>query len=181
MARIRISKILPFLLVILLTGYFTLNIKVFWPKISRLIGFSEAKASIVHIVDGDTILVEENEELKTIRFIGYDAPELSIGDQPPQCFAQETIDQLNDYFQTDRTIILESDDQVGDKDKYGRYLRYISLPDGTDIIQDLIRQGYGKEMKVQEYSRHSDYKQAEQEAEVDEKGIWQPGICSPSA
>jgi len=129
-------------------------------------------AKIIHIIDGDSILILQNDEIKEIRMIGFDAPELELNGKPRQCYAQRSIKKLSSYFIENREIKVSAEKEVGDTDKYGRYLRYVSLPDGTDIAKDMIRNGFGHEMTVQMYSRHDDYRNAQKEAEVDAKGIW---------
>lgn len=179
MIKKNLSRIGIFLVFILLIIYIVVNFSIFWPKISRLIGLDDPNsAKIIHIIDGDSILVLQNDKITEIRMIGFDAPELNIGDKPRQCYAQRAITKLNDYFTESRDLKLIADSQVGDTDKYGRTLRYVMLPDDTDIAQEMIRNGFGREMTVQDYSRQEDYQQAQKEAEVDAKGLWGEGSCS---
>lgn len=78
----------------------------------------------VRIVDGDTIKVEWQGAMVSVRYIGMDAPETVKPDTPvawmgPQASAanQKLLDQAGG------TVYLEKD--VSETDQYGRLLRYV--------------------------------------------------------
>ncbi len=76
------------------------------------------KATLVRVVDGDTIIVDMKGENKRIRFLLVDAPEMSNGGITSKQFVQDMIMPGQELF-------LEKD--IGATDRYGRELRYIYL------------------------------------------------------
>ena len=132
---------------------------------------------VLHIVDGDTLWILGNNEIKIIRMIGYDAPELEQSGYQSQCHAAESTRQLKQYFEKDQSVILQQDIEVPNIDKFGRYLRYIHLPDGQDLGKKMLAGGFGRELTVHPYQRREDYVAVEKEAIFDQKGIWNPKLC----
>jgi len=84
------------------------------------------KATLVRVVDGDTIVVEINQEEYTVRLIGVNTPE-SV--HPNNELNTEEGMLSSDYtktlLQNINEIYLQKD--VSDVDKYGRLLRYVWL------------------------------------------------------
>ena len=66
------------------------------------------KAFVVRVVDGDTVILENNE---TVRLSGINTPETG------ECYYQEAKDRLNELV-VNKTVFLESDRT--DRGKYGR-------------------------------------------------------------
>ena len=92
-------------------------------------------------IDGDTIVVKISGHEETVRFIGADTPETHDPRKPVQCFgptAAAHTKSLRD--RQKRTSGRRPQDS--DRDKYGRLLRYVYLPDGTLLNAELIRDGY---------------------------------------
>src|SRR5882757_10520931 len=48
--------------------------------------------SIDHFVDGDTIAVNMNDKVETIRFVGVDTPETHKPNTPVQCYGPDAAD-----------------------------------------------------------------------------------------
>ena len=68
------------------------------------------------------------------------------------------------------------DPQDTDKDKYGRLLRYVYLPDGTLFNAELIKDGYGFAYTVFPITKLDEFKELETEACSVNKGLW--GSCN---
>jgi len=102
-------------------------------------------ATVMHVVDGDTVRVRLDGRELTVRLIGVDTPELHGPDDPhgaPQPFAREA--SAFAHAQLDgRTVRLEL--EPGEHlDRYGRTLAYVFLPDGSCFNRTLVRQGYAR-------------------------------------
>jgi len=97
--------------------------------------------SVVRVVDGDTIEVLVGEKKEKVRLIGINAGELGDTRKPFECFAREASFQMKKLVDG-KTIQLESDATQGDRDVYGRLLRYVYLEDGTEINRNMIEQGF---------------------------------------
>jgi endonuclease YncB( thermonuclease family) len=95
-------------------------------------------------VDGDTIVVDMNGTPETLRFIGVDTPETHDPRKVVQCYGVVAAAFTNSTIakQGDR-VRLEADPLGTNRDRYGRLLRYIYLPDGTLVNDEIIKQGYG--------------------------------------
>jgi micrococcal nuclease len=76
-------------------------------------------------------------------------------------------------------VTLESDETQGEKDKYGRLLRYVFLPDGTNFNLFMIEEGYAHEYTYStRYKYQDEFRQAEVNARNNNKGLWSPTTCS---
>jgi micrococcal nuclease len=133
-------------------------------------------ASILKVIDGDTIEVSLNNKKGIVRLIGIDSPEVVDDKKPVQCFGKESSDKAKEIL-NDKKIILESDPTQMDRDEYGRLLRYVFLGDGTSFNKFMISEGYALEytFKSNPYKYQSEFIQAEKEAQENKKGLW--AIC----
>lgn len=124
---------------------------------------------VTSIVDGDTIKVNINNEVKTVRLIGIDTPETVDPNRPVECFGQEASDKMKDLL-TNKQVKLEKD--VSETDKYGRLLRYVYL-DEIFVNEYMVREGYANassyppDIKYQEV-----FNSAENEARDNNRGLW---------
>jgi micrococcal nuclease len=95
---------------------------------------------VVHVVDGDTIVVDDHGRSETVRLLGVDTPETVDPDEPVQCYGPEASAYTKAAL-TDRVVRLETD--VETRDRYGRLLAYV-LVDGHRFNDDLLRRGYAR-------------------------------------
>ena len=134
---------------------------------------------VTKVVDGDTIDVEIDGKTETIRFIGIDTPEVLDPHKPVQCFGREASSYSKQIL-TGQSVKLESDPAAGNRDKYNRLLRYVFLPDGTNVNQQLIAEGYAHEYDYddQVYKYRVEFQAAEAEAKNAERGFWSANTCN---
>lgn len=132
--------------------------------------------TVLKVIDGDTFNVADDAGVqKIIRVIGIDAPETTSADEKVECFGQEASAKANEFLQG-KTITLEADDTQGDKDIYGRFLRYIFLSDGTNFNKLMIAEGYAYEYTYDvPYKYQEEFKLAQKEAEKNKRGLW--AVC----
>jgi micrococcal nuclease len=90
---------------------------------------------VVDVVDGDTIKVQMDGAIYTVRYIGIDTPESTIEHEP---FGPEAS-QKNKELVDGRQVTLIKD--VSEADKFGRLLRYVFIDD-MFINYELVVQGY---------------------------------------
>ena len=76
------------------------------------------------VVDGDTIKVSMNGKVETLRLIGIDTPETKDPRKPVQCFGAEASRKATELL-AGQKVRLEADASQGERDKYGRLLRYV--------------------------------------------------------
>ncbi len=132
---------------------------------------------VVRVIDGDTIVAEIDGVQEKIRLIGVDTPEVIDSRRTVECFGKEASEFTKNLL-TDVRVRLESDPTQGDRDRYGRLLRYVFLSDGTLVNKAIIAEGYGHEYTYRrQYRYQDDFKSAERVARETEQGLWSPGAC----
>jgi micrococcal nuclease len=92
------------------------------------------QATVVKVIDGDTIDVTIDGEERRVRYYGIDAP-----DNGKKCFEEATA-RNSELLGT--TVRLEPD--ARDQDEHGRLLRYVFNEDGLSIEAVLIGEGLAK-------------------------------------
>ena len=139
--------------------------------------------TVIQVVDGDTIKVSMDDIKTTIRLIGLDTPETVDPRKPVQCFGKEATNKMLELLHN-KIALLEEDKSQGDKDKYGRLLRYVFLPDETNVNKTLIQEGYAYEYTYDLPYKYQDaFKKAQISARESKRGLWADNACvtpSPS-
>lgn len=125
--------------------------------------FQCEKVKLIRVVDGDTIVVNLNDEDVTVRLIGVDAPE-SVNPDELKNTAEgvESSDFLKEFLSDYEEVYLDFDSDI--IDDYGRVLAYVWLCDPYEsgeleivtaeevkekMLQGiLLSNGYAKTMKV---------------------------------
>ncbi|MEP7160895.1 MAG: thermonuclease family protein, partial [Dermatophilaceae bacterium] len=132
---------------------------------------------VVGVLDGDTIRVQVNGATEKVRLIGIDTPELAGG----QCYAQQAASRMQSLVQS-RSVRLAADATQDDRDKYGRLLRHVSLPDGRLVAEVLIDEGFGREYTyAAAYEHQSQYRAAQARAQEAGRGLWGSGCAGRSS
>jgi len=133
--------------------------------------------TVTRIVDGDTIVVLINGASEKVRLIGVDTPETVDPRKDVQCFGKEAS-AFTKSLLLNKPVRLEADTTQGDRDKYGRLLRYVFLEDETLVNEKIIAEGYGHEYTYRlPYEHQTDFKNAERKARESKKGLWGDGVC----
>ena len=133
--------------------------------------------NVIKVVDGDTIAVKINGIKETLRLIGIDTPETVHPSKPEQCFGIEASNKAKELL-SNKSVRLEGDSTQGERDKYGRLLRYVFLEDGTSFNKLMISEGYAYEYTYgTAYKYQNDFEQAEQFAKENKTGFWADGVC----
>jgi micrococcal nuclease len=99
-------------------------------------------ATVVHLVDGDTLDVTwvASGKGERIRLIGIDTPESKRPNTPTECFAKKSAAALAALVPKSTTIRIEPD--VEQRDRYGRYLGYVfRAQDGLFVNLEMARVG----------------------------------------
>lgn len=135
-------------------------------------------AEVLRIIDGDTIEVSLSGKKETVRLIGIDAPETVDPRITVECFGKQASDKAKEIL-SNKTVTLESDPTQGDRDKYGRFLRYVFL-DGINFNKFMISEGYAHEYTYQNnpYNYQLEFIAAEKSARERKKGLWTNNVCS---
>jgi micrococcal nuclease len=122
---------------------------------------------VTRVVDGDTVMLDTGEKL---RYIGIDTPETKHPRKPVEYFGKEAS-AVNTKLVSGKDILVEFD--VVKRDKYGRLLGYVFLPDGTFINAELVKQGYAKVYTYPPNVRYAAlFRQLQAEAVKQRRGLW---------
>lgn len=116
----------------------------------------------VRIIDGDSVIVNCNDEQISVRLIHIDAPEMR-----QQPWGKAAKNYLRQQLR-DKSLLI----QLSGKDIYQRYLGQIFIGE-TDINLLLVSLGYAR--VYQRYKPPKHYLQAMQKAKLQQLGIWRVG------
>ena len=97
---------------------------------------------VVDVVDGDTIKVDIDGTVYTVRYIGIDTPETVHPTVPVEWMGPEASAANKDLVDG-KEVVLEKD--VSEVDRYGRLLRYVWLHNGPGwllVNRELVRLGF---------------------------------------
>jgi endonuclease YncB( thermonuclease family) len=132
---------------------------------------AEEPARVVSIQDGDTITVTTRGRTEKVRLVGIDTPELH--DERPEY--REAAKAARDFARTRlaaESVLLQRDSSQGDRDKYGRLLRYVILADQTNVNEELVCKGYARVYDRFSFSLKPQFKRCEAEAKEQRLGLW---------
>ena len=129
-------------------------------------------AQVIKVVDGDTIKVEIEGAIYTVRYIGIDTPETVHPSKPVERMGPEAS-EANRRLVEGQTVYLEKD--ISETDRYGRLLLYVFLADGTFVNAELVRLGYAQASTYPPDVRYQDlFLEMQQEAREAKRGLWGP-------
>ncbi|MGY1702701.1 thermonuclease family protein [Geodermatophilus sp. SYSU D00766] len=132
------------------------------------------QATVVDVVDGDTIDVLHDGAQHRVRLLNIDTPESVDPDQPVQCLGPEAAEYLEGWLPPGTSVRLEYD--VERLDGYGRELAGVFL--GERLINaDIAREGLAVPIAVGENVRFLDtVRAAHAEAQQDGRGLYAEDI-----
>jgi micrococcal nuclease len=140
-------------------------------------GVDPREGTVERVIDGDTVDVWRQGETIRVRLIGIDTPESVDPRKGVECFGVEAGDYLRNLLGQQK-IVLEYDDTQGQVDKYGRTLAYLLLPDGTNVAEQMLQDGYAYEYTYRwPYRYQSAFQGAEAEARETQIGLWSSDTC----
>ena len=130
-------------------------------------------ATVVDVVDGDTIKVELAGQVYTVRYIGMDTPETVKPGSPVEWMGPEAS-AANVRLVESREVVLEKD--VSETDRYGRLLRHVWLREDNGWLLaglELVRLGYAQVYTYPPDVKYADlFLAAEREAREAGRGLW---------
>jgi micrococcal nuclease len=131
--------------------------------------------TVTRFSDGDTITVDMNGTKETIRMIGIDTPETHDPDTPVQCYGPAASAYTKNLIGTQK-VRLEADPTNQNRDRYDRLLRYVYLPDGRLVQEEIVRNGYGFAYTSFPFTKKEQFVALEEQAKANFKGLW--GNCT---
>ncbi len=164
--KLKLSKIILLVIAFIFTGL----IGYFIPH-KPIIKETPVLYKIMEVIDGDTIKVRINNQLEIVRLLGINTPEISNPYKPEECYGEEASKRTKELLES-KEVYLISDHQSLDKDKYGRLLRYIFLPNGELINATLIQKGYAFNYIYEPFQFMKQFDYLEKQAKENKIGLW---------
>jgi micrococcal nuclease len=129
--------------------------------------FAEKSAFVRYVIDGDTIVLKNGTK---VRYRGINSPEIPHKDTPGESFGWEAT-RRNRQLVQGMTVRLVQDDEK--RDRFGRLLAYVFLPDGQMVNEILVREGLAFFCFSEKGSPFSKRLLAAQKEAIDAgRGIW---------
>src|SRR4051794_37603279 len=99
---------------------------------------TQGPATVARVIDGDTVDVQfDDGSRERVRLIGIDTPEVVAPRKPVHCFGREASAYAHTLLDG-QAVTVEADRSQGTRDRYGRLLGYLRLPDGRDFGEVMI-------------------------------------------
>jgi micrococcal nuclease len=129
-------------------------------------------ATVVEVIDGDTLVVDIAGADVHVRLIGIDTPETVAPDRPDECFGAEASQRLADLAPPGTALRLERD--VEARDQYDRLLAYAyRARDGMFLNLAQVTGGFAEPLAYPPNTAHrADFERAARQARVAGAGLW---------
>jgi endonuclease YncB( thermonuclease family) len=148
-------------------GLFGLAARRDWDK------YNDRQFAVVYVVDGDTLDVDCPDgrfRHTRVRLLGVDTPETKKPDTLPQRFGPEAA-EFTRATAMGQTVALKLDRQRT-RDKYGRLLAYVILPDGRNLDLEIVSLGYGYADPRFRHPMERQFHRAQAESMKHLRGLW---------
>ena len=141
-------------------------------NVSIVLASNKFRVTLDSCIDGDTAKFIIKNEVKTVRFLSIDAPEIAHDDVLAEPFGEEASIFTCNMLTNASTIKLEYDSKSDKEDKYGRVLAWVFVDD--ELLQDkLVIEGLAEVKYVyKDYKYSSHLKNVELEAKTRGIGLW---------
>ena len=132
-------------------------------------------ATVVRVIDGDTIDADFGGTEARVRLIGVDTPETKKPNTPVQCFGPEASDFTKRTLPEGTDILVVRDIEA--RDDYGRLLGYVyRTADGMFVNLELATEGFARPLTIKPNDAHAaEIVAAARAAEAADLGLW--GAC----
>ena len=135
-------------------------------------------ATVEHVIDGDTLVVDIGGVEEHVRLIGIDTPETVAPERPVECWGPEASARTKELLPPGTALLLERD--VEARDDFGRLLAYVTkVDDDTFVNLQLVEEGAADARSYPpNTARQPELDAAEQRARAAGAGMW--GACAGS-
>jgi len=123
-------------------------------------------------IDGDTIKVERNDEIITVRLLAVNTPEIKTDKKEGEYYSEEASTYTCNLIMNAKKIELEYDPKSDITDKYDRTLAWVFI-DGKLLEDLLVKNGYAEVKYVYDDYKYVDLlMESENIAKTNRLGIW---------
>jgi micrococcal nuclease len=136
-------------------------------------------ATVVHVVDGDTVDLRVAGEPERVRLLGIDTPETVEPGHPVECYGPEASARTKALLPEGTRVVVQRDIEA--RDRYGRLLVYLwRRGDGLFVNGALVDEGYADTLHIEPNGAHrADLAARRAAARAAGRGRW--GACPPPA
>ncbi len=145
---------------------------------------AQQTTTVVRIVDGDTLKVRYWGKEESIRLIGIDTPESRANKKAKRdakrsgqdiktitSMGKRATEYVEGLIKTGDLITIEFDAQ--ERDRYGRLLGYVYLPNGKMLNEEIVKAGYANVMTKPPNVKYKDrFMKAYKQARERKRGLW---------
>ena len=131
---------------------------------------ADVSDTVVRVVDGDTVVLRSAGKS---RLIGVDTPEV-FGS--PGCFGEEAAEFARRTLRPGMPVKVARDAEP--RDRYGRSLIYLTLPDGRSFNELLVDEGFAVPLTITPNVRYAwRFRELATRAREDMAGLWSRATC----
>lgn len=133
---------------------------------------TQGHATVVRVIDGDTVELEIGAATERVRLLGIDAPESVARNVPEQCFGAEAAAALAELLPAGTDVEVSRDLEA--RDHYGRLLLYLHrTADHLFVNEWLVAAGYAEAVSYEPNTTHrSALHRAQRHATGNGLGLW---------
>lgn len=130
--------------------------------------------TLVETIDGDTIKVQVNGRIETVRYLLVDTPESNNPKKCVQHYAKEAFLRNSELVKSGKLTLELEKGYI--RDSYGRILAYIYV-DGESVQGTLLKEGYGRVAYIMNppYKYLEQFREEEHRAKTGKINIWSRG------
>ena len=131
--------------------------------------------TVVNVIDGDTVDIDMSDgrhEHTRVRLVGIDAPETNSEESAVTYFAPQAAEFAR-KLTIGKPVTVYLDVSNPTRDKYGRLLAYLKLPDDRFLNEVLLAEGFAYADLRFRHSSYNEYKQLEAIARSRKRGLWE--------
>lgn len=135
----------------------------------------DGAATVVHVLDGDTAIMDIDGAEESVRFLGIDTPEIAHPGEPEECFGPEAAARTEALLPPGTPVRLERDLEA--RDRFDRLLAYVHrADDGLFVNEILVHEGFADTLSIEPNTAHeSSLAAARVRARTAGRGLW--GRC----
>lgn len=146
--------------------------------------YADETATVVEVIDGDTLMVEYNSKKESINLLGIDAPE-SVMNKKAEIDSRTAGESLLTitFKGIDAKRFVERIVKKGDmvvmafdvqaRDQEGKLQGYVYLSDGRMLNEEIVRAGYAKvAIAPPNVKYQARFMEAYKEARIYRRGLW---------
>ena len=133
---------------------------------------SPGHATVVEVIDGDTVVLDFGGQTEIVRLLGIDTPETVHPDKPVECFGPEASSRATELLPTGTDVTVERD--VEARDRFDRLLAHIRIAeDGSHVNLALVSEGMADTLIIEPNRAYaSAMRTAAADARANGLGLW---------